>query len=131
MDVSSADFRQTQQIIDHLRHALCRAAHDIEVPTAAVAQLLSLVFEEERTESVDGTERRAQIMRHGVRKCLKFLVGLGKLGGTLDDAPFEIAACRFESAIAISVLLLAAILTDSKPPPQPSSGPQVTAAAQR
>src|ERR1700758_3661058 len=39
-------------------------------------------------------------MCHGVGESLKFLVGRGKLGRTFVDAPFEIALCCLESAIA-------------------------------
>src|SRR5437762_1083092 len=65
----------------------------MEAVAAALVQLVAVVLLENRAESVDAADRRAQIVRHRVAECLQLLIRQLEL--RVDRAQFLVAALSF------------------------------------
>jgi hypothetical protein len=62
--------RQVEQRVNHAVHARCRAEHTVEVVVADLVEQSSVVFLHDAGKAFDDANRRAQVVRNGVRKRL-------------------------------------------------------------
>ncbi len=81
-----------EQIGDQLSHIPGAVADDIQQPAAFAVQTTRVVFLENPRESVDGPERRLEIVRDGIRERLQFTVRDFEFRSAVRDEFFEIVA---------------------------------------
>jgi hypothetical protein len=73
------DLREMEHVVDELRHLLCAGPHALEKMDASLVERAAAVVRQEHlAEPVDHSQRRAQVVRHGIRKRLQLPVGRGQ-----------------------------------------------------
>ena len=93
---NTADARKAQDVVDQARHAAGVVPHYVQHALAFVIQFACIVLQQHARKSVDGAQRRAQVMRNGVGKSFQFLVGVLQFGGSRADPVFQVILERNE-----------------------------------
>src|SRR2546422_4622129 len=82
--------REVEQVLDQLPHALRGRPDSRQVALCLLRHILREVLQERLAEAVDGTQRRAQVVRHGVAERLELSVRILELRGSLLHALFQL-----------------------------------------
>ena len=89
LELDPAQTRQVQQLVDQRAHALGGGTDAPQRIPRRLAEFAGAVDLERLAEPVDGTQRRAKVVRHGVAEGLEFAIRTLQLGGPL--AEFDVA----------------------------------------
>lgn len=88
--LGARDARELQQIVDQLRHVRSACAHPREIMPALVIEPVGVVLEQRLTETVDGAQRGAQVVRYRVAERFELTVDRLELHGALLKVPVEL-----------------------------------------
>ena len=80
---------EREQRVDELAHGLRRGAHPLQVAAPLLRDDVTVAFQHREAEAVDGAQRRAQVVRHGVDELLQLPVGRVQLARALGDAALQ------------------------------------------
>lgn len=73
--------REIEQSVDELAHPLRGGPDPPERVASGVVESIAVVFLDALTESVDGPQRRAQVVRNRIAERFQFVIGGLELGG--------------------------------------------------
>src|SRR5712691_4345641 len=79
LEAASRYAREVEQVLDQLPHALRGRPDSRQVALCLLRHILREVLQERLAEAVDGTQRRAQVVRHGVAERLELSVRILEL----------------------------------------------------
>ena len=71
--------REGQEVVDELAHQVRARSYHVKFIEGVRIKLIPLLLEDEARISVDGAERRAQIMSDGIAEAFEFLDGIFQL----------------------------------------------------
>ena len=91
VELQSSGAGELEDVVDELSHAAGVVTHHVEQALAFVVQFVSVVFQQNMGKPIDGTQRRAQVVRDGIGKSFQLLVRLFQLRSTLVYPPFQVA----------------------------------------
>src|SRR5437773_1971898 len=90
LEAASRYAREVEQVLDQLPHALRGGPDSRQVALCLLRHILREVLQERLAEAVDGTQRRAQVVGHGVAERLELSVRIFQLRGSLLHASFQL-----------------------------------------
>ena len=89
LHLPAAQAREGQEVVNELAHVPGVGPDDIQQPLAFGIQAVGIIFQENPGETVNGPQRRPEVMGDGIGKTFQFLVGRLQLGRATLDPLFQ------------------------------------------